>query len=160
MIRYNNKGEFNVPFGYYPHFSTDCVTEEHSALLQNANVCCQDYSEIFEQAKSDDFMFLDPPYDCVFRNYGNDTTSHDFAETEQRELAGDYKNLGCRALMVINKTPLTAELYAGNVVGTYAKNYAINIKNRISASAQHMIVANYQIDRENFCFGYGMCQAA
>ena len=32
MIRYNAKGEFNVPFGRYPHFNTDLISPAHSEL--------------------------------------------------------------------------------------------------------------------------------
>ena len=32
MLRFNSKGEFNVPFGRYKNFNTEMVSEEHSAL--------------------------------------------------------------------------------------------------------------------------------
>lgn len=34
-----------------------------------------------------------------------------FDEAEHRRLAADFRNLPCRALMIIGKTPLTEELY-------------------------------------------------
>ncbi len=72
MIRYNSKGEFNIPFGRYTHLNTSLVTQKHSDLLANAEIHNTDYKSIFDMAEADDFMFLDPPYDCVFSDYGNE----------------------------------------------------------------------------------------
>ena len=143
MIRYNSNGEYNVPFGRYPNFNTRLVTEEHSKLLQNAELYTGDYKKIFDMAEDDDFIFLDPPYDCVFNDYGNIDMMNGFDETEHRRLAEDFKNLNCRALMIIGKTKLTEELYKGYIFDEYYKNYAVNIKNRFNNDKMHIIVKNY-----------------
>lgn len=145
MIRYNNNGEYNVPFGRYPNFNTKLVTEGHSRLLQNAELYNLDYKEIFNKAGNNDFIFLDPPYDCVFNDYGNIDMMNGFDETEHRRLADDFKNLPCRSLMVIGKTPLTMELYGDYVYDQYYKNYAVNIKNRFNNDKMHIIVKNYKV---------------
>ena len=143
MIRYNNNGEYNVPFGRYPNLNTKLVTEQHSHLLQKAELYNLDYQQIFNMANENDFMFLDPPYDCVFNDYGNIDMMNGFDETEHRRLAEDFKNLPCRALMVIGKTPLTMELYGKYVYDEYYKNYSVNIKNRFNNDKMHIIVKNY-----------------
>ncbi|MDY4592705.1 MAG: DNA adenine methylase [Eubacteriales bacterium] len=143
MIRYNNNREYNVPFGRYPNFNTKLVTEQHSRLLQGAELYNLDYRQIFEMAGEDDFIFLDPPYDCVFNDYGNIDMMNGFDEDEHRRLAADFKNLQCRALMVIGKTPLTMELYGDFVFDEYYKNYAVNIKNRFNNDKMHIVVKNY-----------------
>lgn len=144
MIRYNKNGEYNVPFGRYPHLNTQLVTQRHSDLLQGAELFCADYSQIFRMAQEDDFIFLDPPYDCVFHDYGNKgQTTNGFDETEHRRLAADFKNLPCRALMVIGKTPLTEELYGDYIVDEYYKNYSVNIRNRFHNDSIHIVVKNY-----------------
>lgn len=143
MIRYNKSGEYNVPFGRYPNLNTHLVTPGHSKLLQKARLYHQDYSRIFAMACEDDFMFLDPPYDCVFHDYGNLENSNGFDEADHRRLASDFKNLSCRALMVIGKTDLTEELYRKYTVDSYYKNYAVNIRNRFKNSQTHIIVKNY-----------------
>ena len=51
MIRYNNNGDYNVPFGRYPNFNTHLITPEHSELLQTAELFSLDYSEIFDMAE-------------------------------------------------------------------------------------------------------------
>lgn len=143
MIRYNKNGEFNVPFGYYPNFNTQLVTPQHSELLQHAEIFNVDYSQIFNMAQKDDFMFLDPPYDCVFNDYGNIEKSGGFDEDEQRRLATEFKNLPCRALMIIGKTPLTEKLYRNYIVDEYHKNYSVNIRNRFNNATTHLVIKNY-----------------
>lgn len=143
MIRYNNNGEYNVPFGRYPNLNTRLVTQQHSDLLQGAELLNLDYSNIFNMAQEDDFIFLDPPYDCVFNDYGNIDMMNGFDEAEHRRLAADFRNLPCRALMIIGKTPLTEELYGQYIYDEYYKNYSVNIKNRFNNDRMHIVVKNY-----------------
>lgn len=143
MIRYNAKGEYNVPYGRYKNFNTKLITDEHYKLLNKAEIYNCDYSEIFNMAMNDDFIFLDPPYDCVFSDYGNESYKNGFGEEEHRRLANDFLNLPCKTLLVIGKTPLTEELYGKYIVEEYEKSYAVNIRNRFKADAKHIIVTNY-----------------
>lgn len=143
MIRYNAKGEYNVPFGRYKNFNTKLITEEHYELLKRTKIYNYDYSQIFNMAGNDDFIFLDPPYDCVFSDYGNETYRDGFGEDEHRRLANDFANLPCKSLLVIGKTALTEELYGKCIVEEYDKSYAVNIRNRFKSDAKHIIVTNY-----------------
>ncbi|MFA6938155.1 MAG: DNA adenine methylase [Treponema sp.] len=143
MIRYNSKGEFNVPFGRYEHLNTTLVTENHSNLLKKAEIYNCDYEEIFNHTKKDDFVFLDPPYDCIFSDYGNEEYKDGFNDECHRKLAKDFKELPCKSLLVIGRTPLTEELYGDMIVDEYAKTYAVNIRNRFKSSATHILVSNY-----------------
>lgn len=143
MIRYNSQGEYNVPFGRYPNLNTKLVTKQHSELLQRAELFNTDYEEIFNMLEEEDFVFLDPPYDCIFNDYGNIDMMNGFDATEHRRLANHFRNLPCRALMIIGKTPLTVELYGKFIRDEYYKNYAVNIKNRFNNDKMHIIVRNY-----------------
>lgn len=143
MIRYNAKGEFNVPYGRYANLNTSLVTKSHHKLLSNAEIYNLDYKHIFDMAEADDFMFLDPPYDCVFSDYGNEEHKDGFSERNHIELANCYKNLNCKALMVIGRTPLTEKLYGDMIVDEYGKSYAVNIRNRFKSSASHILISNY-----------------
>ena len=144
MIRYNAKGEFNVPFGRYPHLNTALVTKAHNELLNATEIYNEDYAQIFSRAQSDDFMFLDPPYDCIFSDYGNEEYKDGFNDAAHEKLAQDFKNLSCKALLVIGKTPLTEKLYGNMIIAEYPKTYAVNIRNRFKAAANHILVANYK----------------
>lgn len=143
MIRYNLKGEFNVPYGRYANLNTSLVTQSHSKLLEKTEIYNLDYSEIFKMANEDDFMFLDPPYDCIFSDYGNIEHKDGFNERNHIELANQFKNLKCKSLMVIGRTPLTEKLYGDMIVDEYGKSYAVNIKNRFKSEASHILISNY-----------------
>jgi DNA adenine methylase len=141
MLRFNAKGQYNVPYGRYKHFNVNIITESHRDLLQRTQILNDDFENIFGLAQPNDFIFLDPPYDCAFHEYGNLTA--DFNEDEHRRLAQAFYNLNCRALMVISRTPLTTELYGQNIVAEYPIRYSVNIRNRFERDTSHIVVTNY-----------------
>ncbi|HNV49850.1 MAG: Dam family site-specific DNA-(adenine-N6)-methyltransferase [Bacteroidales bacterium] len=143
MVRYNSKGEFNVPYGRYKNLNTSLVTESHHQLLKNTEIYNLDYKKIFDMANENDFMLLDPPYDCVFSDYGNSEYKDGFTEDDHRELSENYRKLKCKALMVIGSTPLIKELYEDMIIDEYGKSYAVNIRNRFKSSANHILISNY-----------------
>lgn len=143
MIRYNSKGKFNVPYGRYTNLNTSLVTKSHSKLLANTEIYNLDYKHIFDMAEEDDFMFLDPPYDCVFSDYGNAEHKDGFDKRNHIELANGFKNLKCKSLMVIGRTSLTEKLYGDMIVDEYEKSYAVNIRNRFKSTASHILISNY-----------------
>lgn len=148
MIRYNSKGEFNVPYGRYKNLNTSLVTKAHNKLLANTEIYNFDYAKIFEMAEEDDFMFLDPPYDCVFSDYGNVEHKDGFNEKNHSVLADNFRELKCKALMVIGRTPLTEKLYEDLIVDEYGKSYAVNIRNRFKSEAKHILISNYGNESE------------
>ena len=141
MLRFNSQGQYNVPYGRYKHFNVNNITEHHRDLLQRTQILNVDFEQVFGLARPNDFIFLDPPYDCTFHEYGNLTD--DFNEVEHRRLAQAFYNLNCRALMVVGRTPLTTELYGQNVVAEYPIRYSVNIRNRFTGDASHIVVTNY-----------------
>jgi DNA adenine methylase len=149
MIRYNSKGEFNVPFGRYENLNTTLVTKKHSELLANTDIYNTDYSNIFDMTEPDDFMFLDPPYDCIFSDYGNEEYKEGFNEKCHAILAEDIKMLKCKTLLVIGRTPLTEKLYGNMIIDEYAKTYSVNIRNRFKSAATHILVANYETNHRS-----------
>jgi len=142
MLRFNSKGEYNVPFGRYKNFNTQIVSQEHHELLRRTEITNVDYSEIFNRCGQNDFIFLDPPYDCIFTDYGN-IEQNGFSENDHVRLAQDFRNLQSRALMVIGKTSLTESLYRPFIQAEYSKTYAVNIRNRFKSVSTHLIVTNY-----------------
>ena len=143
MIRYNANGEYNVPYGRYKNFNTHLITNEHHLLLKNTEILSEDYTTVFDMAGENDFMFLDPPYDTIFNDYGNLKEKNGFDESEHRRLAKEFRKLKCKALLVIGKTPLTEELYGDFIKDEYFKSYAVNIRNRFKSESKHIIVSNY-----------------
>lgn len=132
LIRTNKKGEFNASFGYYKKISNS-ITDEHLKILSN--------SEIFKIAKEDDFIFLDPPYDYVFKNYGNGDDS--FNREKHLELFECFKNTKSKTLMIIGETDFITDLYKDFIKSKYEKQYAFNIKNRFKQRVKHLVIRNY-----------------
>ena len=87
-------------------------------------------------------MFLDPPYDSEFTDYGYCS----FGKEEHKKLANFFINTDIRCLMIIGKTPFIEELYKGYIIGEYEKKYRFKIhSNRIGdeINNKHLIIANY-----------------
>ncbi|HEA3261863.1 TPA: Dam family site-specific DNA-(adenine-N6)-methyltransferase [Pasteurella multocida] len=145
MIRYNSQGEFNVPYGRYANFNTNLLEKKHHNLLSKSEIYNGSYEKGFELAGPKDFIFLDPPYDTTFSDYGNEVFTGDFRENEHRKLAIDFKNLSSPSMMIISETPLIRELYNGYIKCSYPKSYSVNIRNRFKSEANHLIITNYKI---------------
>lgn len=145
LVRANRQGAFNTPFGRYKKLDANALLEAHSRLLQKTTVLCGDYSDTLRQCRADDFVFLDPPYDGVFTNYGN---GKDFGEDDHERLAAAFRALPCKAMLVIGKTPLTERLYADMDAYVYSKRYAFYIKSRVNKTVEHMIITNYSYQND------------
>ena len=78
----------------------------------------------FHHTLTNNFMFLDPPYDSEFTDYGYCT----FGKEEQKKLAKCFKETNIKCLMIIGKTPFIEELYKDYIVGEYDKKYRFNVK--------------------------------
>ena len=118
------------------------ITKEHYELIKRTEITNEDYSDIFNKCSSNDFVFLDPPYDCVFTDYGN-IDQDDFTEDNHIKLSQDFRNLTSKSLMVIGKTHLTEELYKPFIKAEYSKKYAVNIRNRFKSESTHLVITNY-----------------
>ena len=64
MWRHNAQGQFNVGYGGQ---SRRWVIDETSLLevsnrLRNADLLCSDFQPVIDNCRSDDFIFVDPPY--------------------------------------------------------------------------------------------------
>ena len=71
MIRFNNKGNYNVPFGRKPNrFNKSLITKitnqvkwvENLIEKKDWTFICIPFTEIFKMIKENDFIYLDPPY--------------------------------------------------------------------------------------------------
>lgn len=67
LCRFNQQGEFNVPFGTYKSISYENDFRSYRALLKQWTFTSSDFERLkFEQ---DDFIYADPPYDVEFTAY-------------------------------------------------------------------------------------------
>ncbi|MDD2189339.1 MAG: Dam family site-specific DNA-(adenine-N6)-methyltransferase [Eubacteriales bacterium] len=140
LYRVNKNGQFNVPYGKYknPKIIDKEALYAASKLLNKATILCGDYKDILkEQAQSNDFIFLDPPYLPVsqysdFKRY----TKEQFYEEDHVELANEIDRLhelGCHVILTNSNHPLVHELYGkyGIEVLQTKRHISCNGNNRI-----------------------------
>lgn len=145
MLRYNKKGEFNIPFGRYKKVSWKELDDEgYSQLLGRTTILNSSFEDIFEKYNSpENFVFLDPPYDSVFTDYGYCS----FTKEHHQRLAECFKTTKNKCMMVIGKTPFIEDLYKGYIVAEFDKKYAFKLHSgRVGdeINTKHLIILNYE----------------
>jgi DNA adenine methylase len=143
MMRYNKKGEFNIPFGRYKQFNyEDIKNKEYEKLLQQTEIFNKSFEYVFENYNNENnFMFLDPPYDSNFTDYGYCS----FGKEEHIKLAEYFKKTKIKCLMVIGKTPFVEALYKDYIVEEYDKQYRFKLHSgRIGneINTKHLVIKN------------------
>lgn len=144
MLRYNKNGKFNIPFGRYKTINySELANAGYETLLSRTTVLNKSFEAVFAEYNSEaNFMFLDPPYDSEFTDYGY----CQFGKNEHEQLAKCFKQTKIRCLMVIGKTEFIEGLYAGFIVGEYDKQYRFKLYGgRIGdeINTKHLIIKNY-----------------
>ena len=144
MLRYNKNGKFNIPFGKYKNVNyNEIINKDYEILLGRTEILNKGFDYIFEKYNDENnFMFLDPPYDSEFTDYGYCK----FGKEEQKKLALLFKNTKNKCLMVIGKTKFIEDLYNGYIVAEYDKKYRFKLyDNRIGdeINAKHLIIKNF-----------------
>jgi len=153
MFRYNNHGDFNVPYGGIGYNNKNLNKKvlylQDREILEHLNktiIDNLDFEEFFikNTPKGNDFIFLDPPYDSEFSTYSNNK----FDKEDQLRLS-KYLINDCKAnwLMIIKETSFIYNLYnQENIyINTFDKKYLVNIQNRNNKKAKHLIITNYNI---------------
>jgi DNA adenine methylase len=144
MLRYNKDKKFNIPFGRYKTINyTELLNKDYETLLNRTEIYNERFEVIFEKYNDEtNFMFLDPPYDSEFTDYGY----CQFGKEEQHKLASLFKTTKIKCLMIIGKTKFIEELYSGYIVAEYDKKYKFKLyNNRIGneINTKHLIIKNY-----------------
>ena len=144
MLRYNSKGLFNIPFGRYKTYSFEEIqNKNYEDLLSRTEIFNKGFEHIFDNYNDpENFMFLDPPYDSEFTDYGYCK----FGKEEQKKLAQYFKETKIRCLMIIGKTAFIEELYKEYIVGEYDKKYRFKLHSgRVGdeINNKHLIIKNY-----------------
>jgi DNA adenine methylase len=147
MLRYNDKGEFNIPWGKYKTVNfEELKNKEYTDLLSRTDIMIGDYVKVFEKYNSNEnFCFIDQPYDSVFNDYGFDN----FNRQKQIELSEIFKTTQNKCLMVVGGSDFIRELYDGYIKFEYPKNYAFKIHSgRVSdeINVNHLVITNYEIE--------------
>lgn len=151
MFRYNDRGEFNVPYGglgynrktlskKLEYYRSERLGERlRATVMENL-----DFEEFFRlhRPTERDFVFLDPPYDTEFSTYARNA----FTRADQQRLA-HYLTDECPArwMMVIKNTPFIHALYDRPelTIRTFDKRYLVSFMNRNDKRAEHLLITNY-----------------
>ena len=67
LCRFNQSGEFNVPFGKHNSITYVRDFSDFPALFKNWKFACGDLNKL--QIRPGDFIYADPPYDVEFTTY-------------------------------------------------------------------------------------------
>jgi len=144
MMRYNSSGHFNVPFGRYKKINfSDLRNKAHEVLLKHTTILNEDFEYVFEHYNDENnFMFLDPPYDSEFTDYGYCR----FGKEQHTKLAKLFKETKNKCLMIIGKTDFIVSLYKDYIVDEYDKKYKFKMYGgRIDEKINntHLVIKNY-----------------
>ena len=128
MFRFSKNGNFNVPYGGRS-YNLKCMTSKIKQMqsneiilyLKNTAIYNLDFEEFLNlfTLDSNDFIFLDPPYDSEFSTYDNNA----FDKNEQIRLNKFLTNTKAKWMLIIKKTDFIDDLYSKFNIYEYDKNY-------------------------------------
>jgi DNA adenine methylase len=105
LCRFNQRGEFNVPFGRYKKIGYVKDFAEYRAALAGCEFVNQDFETL--PLGEDDFIYVDPPYDVQFTHYAKDG----FTWADQERTAVFLSRHAGPVILVNQATPRIEKLY-------------------------------------------------
>jgi DNA adenine methylase len=146
MMRYNKSGKFNIPFGKYKKINySDLLNKQYKNLFKHTKILNKNFEYVFKKYNDENnFMFLDPPYDSTFTDYGYCKFDRD----DHKQLAKLFKKTKIKCLMIIGKTDFIEELYKDYIVAEYDKKYRFKLHSgRIGdeINNKHLVIMNYDL---------------
>ena len=152
LYRVNSKGKFNVPLGRYSN--PNIVNEENlhsvSHVLQSKKIqiICRDFTAVLSDAKKDDFVYFDPPYQPVsntanFTSYTRrDFTYEDLAKLV--EISEKLSDRGCNVLHSNSNSKEVRDLFSKDwKIIEVAANRAINSDSTKRTGQKELLIKNY-----------------
>jgi DNA adenine methylase Dam len=155
LYRKNKQDKFNVPWGRYKN-PTICnsanLSKASLSLRQSgAKISACDYKDSLLEARKDDFIYLDPPYNptsetASFTGY----TRYGFTAKNQEELANTFKKLdkkGCMVLLSNSNTPFIRKLYSDYANNTIEIDALRSINSNATKRSGHkeLLIRNYSL---------------
>jgi len=152
LYRVNSKGQFNVPLGKYTNPSI--VNKENllvvSKILQSKNIAirCQDFAAVLDEAKKDDFVYFDPPYQPVSKTANfTSYTKCEFTYDDLKRLAEVCQKLDkkdCNVLLSNSNTKEVRKLFSSKwKVAEISANRAINSNSKKRTGHSELLIKNY-----------------
>jgi len=152
LYRVNSRGQFNVPLGKYTNPSI--VNKENllavSKILQSKNIAikCQDFAAVLDEAKKDDFVYFDPPYQPVSKTANfTSYTKCEFTYDDLKRLAEVCQKLDkkdCNVLLSNSNTKEVRKLFPSKwKVAEISANRAINSNSKKRTGHSELLIKNY-----------------
>ena len=153
LYRVNSKGKFNVPLGKYtnPNIVNEDNLRSVSNILQSSRVDikCRDFEAILNDAKKDDLVYFDPPYQPVsdtanFTGYTNkDFTYDDLARLA--ELCMKLNSKGCRVLLSNSNSKEVTDMFSTKPwkINKIKANRSINSNSKKRTGHFELLIKNY-----------------
>jgi DNA adenine methylase len=107
LCRFNQSGEFNVPFGRHTSITYADDFSQYPPVLKNWIFTCGDLDAL--QFEADAFIYADPPYDVEFTTY----SSGGFSWEDQVRTARRLAQHPGPVVLSNQATPRIIELYEG-----------------------------------------------
>ncbi len=153
LYRVNSKGKFNVPLGKYSN--PNIVNEENllsvSHVLQSSktSIQCRDFEAVLRDAKKDDLVYFDPPYQPVsntanFTSYTNkDFTYEDLGRLH--DLCNDLDSKGCKVLLSNSDSREVSEMFSSKPwkIDKIRANRSINSNSAKRTGHFELLIKNY-----------------
>lgn len=152
LYRVNSKGKFNVPLGRYSN--PNIVNEENlyavSHVLQSKkiSISCRDFSSVLQDAKKDDFVYFDPPYQPVSKTANfTSYTNKDFTYKDLQKLVDVSEKLadrGCKVLHSNSNSKEVRKLFSKDwEIIEITANRAINSDSTKRTGQTELLIKNY-----------------
>lgn len=153
LYRVNSKGKFNVPLGKYTN--PNIVNEENlrsvSHILKKSKVSvnCRDFAAVLRDAKKNDLVYFDPPYQPVsntanFTSYTNKDFTFDDLE-RLAELCNNLDSKGCKVLLSNSDSKEVAKMFSNKTwkISRIPANRAINSNSKNRTGHFELLIKNY-----------------
>ena len=150
LYRVNSKNEFNVPFGKKTKVNTyeggNLITVSNYLTMNDVKILSVDFEEAVKDAKKNDFIYFDPPYDsdkAIFNSY----TENGFGKEEQKRLAKVFKELsdrGCYVMLSNHNTTLINDLYKDFHIHVIEAKRNINANGKKRGKVEEVIITNFE----------------
>lgn len=108
LCRFNQRGEFNTPYGAYPQLTYIEDFNEFRKVISRWKFESRDFSNLI--IRGDDFVYADPPYDTEFKHFTKDV----FSWSDQQRVAEWLNKLANQGIAVATSneaTPRILKLY-------------------------------------------------
>ena len=144
LCRYNNKGEFNVPFGKYakPYFPLDEMRTFHQKI-QGAELLHQDFISTMQMARPGDVVYCDPPYVplTATANFTGYATGGFGLESQEKlaEMARQLAHNGVHVIISNHDTSYTQTVYESAQIISFQVRRFISCKGESRGQANEML---------------------